>query len=59
MWVQPLAQEDTLEESMATQSSVLIWRIPWREKSTVATVHGVAKSQTCLKQLSTRYTTQA
>ena len=29
MWVQFLGQEDPLEEEMATQSSVLAWRIPW------------------------------
>ena len=27
MWVQPLSQEDPLEESMATHSSILAWRI--------------------------------
>ena len=26
--VQPLGQEDPLEEGMATQSSILAWRIP-------------------------------
>ena len=26
-------QEDTLDESMATHSSILAWRIPWTEKS--------------------------
>ena len=29
MWVQSLGQEDPLEEEMATQSSILAWRIPW------------------------------
>ena len=32
-WVQPLGQEDPLEEGMATQSSILAWRIPWTEES--------------------------
>ena len=27
-WVQSLGQEDSLEESMATHSSILAWRIP-------------------------------
>ena len=27
-WVQSLGQEDPLEEGMATQSSILAWRIP-------------------------------
>ena len=29
MRVQSLGQEDPLEEEMATQSSILAWRIPW------------------------------
>ena len=32
-WVQSLSQEDPLEEEMATHSSFLAWRIPWREES--------------------------
>ena len=32
MWVQSLGQEDPLEEGMATQSSILAWRIPWTEE---------------------------
>ena len=32
MWVQFLGQEDTLEEGMATHSSILVWRIPWTEE---------------------------
>ena len=31
-WVQSLGWEDPLEEDMATHSSILAWRIPWREK---------------------------
>ena len=31
MWVQSLGQEDSLEEKMATHSSILVWRIPWTE----------------------------
>ena len=27
-----LAQEDPLEEEMATHSSILAWRIPWTEE---------------------------
>ena len=30
--VQSLGWEDPLEKGMATYSSVLIWRIPWREE---------------------------
>ena len=32
MRVQPLGQEDPLEEGMATHSSILSWRIPWTEE---------------------------
>ena len=31
MLVQSLGQEDPLEESRATHSSILAWRIPWAE----------------------------
>ena len=27
--VPSLGQEDTLEEGMATHSSIVVWRIPW------------------------------
>ena len=30
--VQSLGWEDTLQEGMATHSSILVWRIPWTEK---------------------------
>ena len=31
MWVPSLGWEDTLEEEMATHSSILAWKIPWTE----------------------------
>ena len=31
-WVQYLGQEDSLEEEMATHSSILSWKIPWTEE---------------------------
>ena len=31
-WVQSLCWEDPLKEEMATQSSILAWRIPWTEE---------------------------
>ena len=31
-WVQFLGREDPLEKEMATHSSILAWRIPWREE---------------------------
>ena len=36
---------------MAIHSSILAWRIPWTEEPGGATVHGVAKSQTRLRDL--------
>ena len=30
--VQPLDQEGPLEKGMATHSSILAWRVPWREE---------------------------
>ena len=32
MWVQSLSQEDPLEESMATRSSIRAGKIPWTEE---------------------------
>ena len=31
--VRSLVREDPLEKGMATHSSILAWRIPWREES--------------------------
>ena len=31
-WVQSLGWKDSLEKEMATQSSILAWRIPWTEE---------------------------
>ena len=45
-WVRSLGWEDTLEESMATHSSILAWRIPMDREAWRAIVHGVTKSQT-------------
>ena len=44
-WVQYLDWEDPLEKGKATHFSILAWRIPW----TVCIVHGVAISQTQLR----------
>ena len=45
-WVQTLGQEDALEEGMATHSSILAWEIPLVRGAWLATIHGVAESQT-------------
>ena len=31
-WIRSLGWEDALEESMATHSSIIPWRIPWTEE---------------------------
>ena len=31
-WVRSLGQEDPLKKEMATQTSILAWRIPWIEE---------------------------
>ena len=45
-----LGQEDPLEKGMATDSRILAWRLPWREKPgrLQATIHGLAKNHTRL-----------
>ena len=45
-WVQYLGWENPLEESMATHSSILAWRIPMDRGSWWTTLIGVTKSQT-------------
>ena len=32
MWISSLGWEDPLKEGMATQSTILFWRIPWTEE---------------------------
>ena len=49
MWetgVRSLGWEDSLEEGLATHSSILTWRIPMGRESWWATVHEVTKSWT-------------
>ena len=45
--------EDSLDEGMATHSSLLTWRIPWTEEPGGLQFNRVAKSRTRLTQLST------
>ena len=46
-WVRSLGREDPLEKEMATHSSTLAWRTPWKEEpGRLHTVHGVTKSWT-------------
>ena len=48
-WVRFLGWEDPLEKEMATHSNILAWRIPMDRGTWWTTVHGVAKSQTLLR----------
>ena len=51
MWetrFQSLDWEHPLEKEMATYSSALAWRIPWRKEPGRLLVHGVTKSRTQL-----------
>ena len=41
-----LGWEDTLQEGVATHSTILIWRIPWTEEPGRFIVHRVAQNQT-------------
>ena len=48
MWVLSLGQEDSLEESMATHSSVLAQRTPWTEEPGVLWSTGSQRVGSCL-----------
>ena len=48
IWIQSLGWEDPLEESMATHSNILAWRILMDREAWQAAVHRIAKSQTQL-----------
>ena len=45
-WVPSLGQENSLEDGMATHSTILSWRNPRDRGAWRATVHGVAESRT-------------
>ena len=47
-WVQSLGWEDLLEEGIATHSNILAWKMPMDRGALWSTVHGAAKSWTCL-----------
>ena len=53
-WVRSLGWEDTLEEGMATHSSILAWRIPTDRGTWQATAHRVTESDTT-ERLSTMF----
>ena len=46
-WVLSLCPEDPLNKGTATHSSILAWRIPWKEKpGGLQSVHEIAESDT-------------
>ena len=47
-WVCSLGWGEPLEDSVATHSSILAWRVPMDREAWQATVRGVSKSQTRL-----------
>ena len=51
MWVPFLGQENPVEKEMATQSSILAWRIPWTEEHGGIQFMGLQR----LKRLSMHY----
>ena len=59
MWVQSLGWEDPLEKGMATTPVFLPGESYGQRNLEVATIHGVPKSQTQLKQLSMHLSCQA
>jgi len=48
-WIQSLGREDSLEKEMATDSSILAWRIPMERGAWWATVYEVVKGRTRLQ----------
>ena len=58
MWVRSLGREDSLEENMATHSSILAWRIPWTEEPGELLSKSL-QSQTRLKRLGSSSSTMA
>ena len=54
-WVQSLSCEDPLEEGMATQSSILAWRIPYGQRSLAGYSPWGHKESDMTEQLRTIY----
>ena len=56
--VQSLGQDNPLEKEMATHSSILAWRIPWREEPGGLQSMESQKSQTRLSNETTNNNTR-
>ena len=54
--VRSLGREDPLEKEMATHSSTLAWRIPWKVEPGRLQSMGVTKSQTRLSDFTFTFT---
>ena len=46
-WVPSLGRQDSLDKRMATHSSILAWRIPWREEPGGLQSMGTTEQLTC------------
>ena len=57
-WVQSLGQEESLEEEMATHSSILPGENPTDRGAWQAIVHGVAKESNTTQRLNNRHQRQ-
>ena len=55
-WVPSLGWGDSLEEGMATHSSILAWRTPWTEEPSGLQSMGLQKSWTRRRDLAHTYT---
>ena len=51
-WARSLDWDDSLEEGMATHSSILAWRIPMYRRAWQTAVHGVTKKSDTTERLS-------
>ena len=54
MKFQSLAWENSLEEEIATHSSILVWKIPWTEEAGRLQSMGLQQSQTRLSDSTTQ-----
>ena len=50
-WVHSLGEKDPLEKGRSTHSSILVWRIPWREEPSQLQSSGVCKESDRTEQL--------
>ena len=51
IWVRSLDWEDSLQESMATHSSILAWRIPMHRRAWWAKIHGGCRESDTTERL--------